>query len=185
MLVWYYFLGLSLFHQSFTLHYSNFTTKQQKTLTHKIFNAALFSISTFKSPLARTCKFARCYLWSTCCECSNITGKVTAGQRVKVKDRKCDGWHRGFRWRVTSLLPVTRLVSKFRNSLRYVIVSPQNLYISALPVFRPVVPVLSELGDYAREPLTEITNFIACSTSRPTQRNSGPLGDHFFRFVNL
>lgn len=184
MLVWYYFLGLSLFHPSFTLHYSNFTTKQQKNSLIKYSMRHCFQ-SQHSSLLWHVLASLRDAIWSTCCECSNITGKVTAGRRVKVKDRKRDGWHRGFRWRVTSPLPVTRLVSKFRNSLRYVIASPRNLYISALPVFRPVVPVSSELGDYAREPLTEITNFIACSTSRPTQRNSGPLGDHFFRFVNL
>lgn len=109
-------------------------------------------------------------IWSTCCECSNITVKVTAtGRRVKVKDRKCDGWHRGIRTRVTSLQPVTRLVSKFRNSLRYVITCPQNLYIFVLPVFLPVIPVFSELGDYAMEPSTEISNFIvgAYKQTRP------------------
>lgn len=117
-------------------------------------------------------------IWSTCCECSNITVKVTAtGRRVKVKDRKCDGWHRGIRYRVTSLQPVTRLVSKFRNSLRYVIACPQNLYIFVLPVFRPVIPVFSELGDYAMEPSTEISNFIvgAYNQTRPEKfRANGP-----------
>lgn len=141
----------------------------RKNLTHKIFNAALFSISTFKSLLARTCKFARSYLIYMLRMFQYH--RQSHGHRSKSQSQGQE-----MRWMtprhpvpVTSLQPVTRLVTKFRNSLRYVIACPQNLYIFVLPVFRPVIPVFSELGDYAMEPSTEISNFIvgAYNQTRP------------------